>query len=115
MVRIVHLSYVLSPLSISLENKQANLTFDCCRFHSLVWLFSCHFTTAFLYLVSRFPYDDLCLADMFSTSPRELSPYVEFNQHDSVSVLRIRPEALSPTLNTACVLQVLLQQTMPSF
>jgi hypothetical protein len=115
MVRTVHLSYVLSALIISLEIKQANLTFDCCRFQRLVWLFSCHFTTTFLYLVAKSQYDDLCLADMFSTSPREFSPYVKFYQHDSVSVLRIRPEALSPPLNTACVLQVLLQQTMPSF
>ncbi len=80
--------HVLSPLW-SLINKQANPTLARCWFHSLVWLFSCHFTTTFLYLVSKLPYDDLCLADMFSTSPNELSPYVKVNhwQHDSVKCI----------------------------
>jgi hypothetical protein len=38
-----------------------------------------------------------------------------FNSHDGINMMQRVRVNLSPTLNTACFMQVLLQQTMPSF
>ncbi len=75
MVRIVQLSYVLSLLRISLENKQAILTLYCSGFYSIVWLFSCHFTTTFIYYPNYYTmtFDGIIC---FSISPREFNAYV---------------------------------------